>query len=103
MLFQIAGDPQAATKQMLRALECDPCNPVVRENLAGLGVELVQAFATHPDAELRVLLDPQDAQAWQTLIQQTLSKGQLASAKALKRLSYRHLPTAAATRPAPVC
>ncbi len=103
VLFQIAGDPQAATKQMLRALECDPCNPVVRENLAGLGVELVQAFATHPDAELRVLLDPQDAQAWQTLIQQTLSKGQLASAKALKRLSYRHLPTAAATRPAPVC
>jgi hypothetical protein len=95
VLFQLAGDPQTGTKHLLKALECDPCNPVVRENLAGLGIDPVQAFAAHPDPELRVLLNPQDAQAWETLIQHTLEKGMLSSAKVLKRLSLRSLSVGA--------
>ena len=91
VLFQLAGDPQTGTRHLLKALECDPCNPVVRENLAGLGVDPVLALAAHPDPELRVLLNPQDAQAWQALIQRTLDKGQLSSARVLKRLSHRCL------------
>jgi hypothetical protein len=82
---------QTGTKHLLKAVECDPCNPVVLENLAGLGVDPVQAFAEHPDPELRVLLNPKDAQAWQTLIQNALDRGLLSSAKVLKRLSLRSL------------
>jgi colanic acid/amylovoran biosynthesis protein len=91
VLFQLAGDVQTGTKHLLKAVECDPCNPVVLENLAGLGVDPVQAFAEHPDPELRVLLNPKDAQAWQTLIQNALDRGLLSSAKVLKRLSLRSL------------
>ena len=103
VLFQLAGDPQTGTRHLLKALECDPCNPVVRENLIGLGVDPVQALAAHPDLELRVMLNPQDPQAWQALIQHTLDKGQLSSARVLKRLSHRCLSASALASQAQAC
>lgn len=97
VLFQLAGDPQTGTKHLLKALSCDPTHPVVRENLAGLGVDPIAAMAAHPDLGLQVLLDPDNPEAWERLIAQTLERGQLCSAAVLRRLSRR--ATLARARP----
>lgn len=104
VLFQLAGDPKTGVKHLLKALSCDPTNPVVHQNLAGLGVDPVAAMAAHPDLGLQVLLDPEDPEKWRRLVAQTVDKGQLCSAAVLKRLSRRASSARAqAPRPAAAC
>ncbi|MED5374576.1 MAG: polysaccharide pyruvyl transferase family protein [Myxococcota bacterium] len=89
VLYHLAGDPQLATKNLLKALTRDPANDTIRQNLEGLGVDPRMAFHAHPDTELRLMLDPSDPERWKALIAERIAAHRLSEAATLHALMQR--------------